>query len=62
MKLVDWRKGRKLTQAEFGKLIGVIGITVSRWERGTRVPEPKFQRLMLGVTDGQVTPNDWITE
>lgn len=34
----EWRKKRGLTQETLGQRMGVEGITVSRWERGTRKP------------------------
>lgn len=60
MKLVDWRHIKNITQHDFGQMLGVMNITVSRWERGTRIPAPNFQRKMLIATEGEVTPNDWI--
>lgn len=33
-----------LTQAEFGRLVGVSNVTVSRWEQGTVVPRPAMRR------------------
>lgn len=60
MRLVDWRKAMGMTQTEFGGLVGVGFVTVSRWERGDRIPSPKFQRFVLIVTEGAVTPNDWV--
>lgn len=32
------RTSRKLTQTQFGKLVGVPQTTVSSWEKGTREP------------------------
>jgi transcriptional regulator with XRE-family HTH domain len=36
-----WRTDRQLTQVQLGKLIGVDGMTVSRWERGDHLPRKK---------------------
>lgn len=33
--LVEHRESRDLTQAQFGKMLGVTDMTVSRWERET---------------------------
>lgn len=60
MKLSDWRKARNMTQAEFSELVGACLISVSRWERGVRIPDPKFQRAIMDITKGRVRPNDWI--
>lgn len=32
------RKKLKMTQGQFGKLVGVCGVTVHRWEKGVRKP------------------------
>jgi transcriptional regulator with XRE-family HTH domain len=60
MQLVDWRRIKHMTQADVAKALGVIVVTVSRWECGTRIPEPEMQRRIVGFTDGDVTPNDWM--
>lgn len=39
--LKEWRDERKLTQVELGRLLGVDGMTVSRWERGDHLPRKK---------------------
>lgn len=60
MKLVDWRHIKNMTQIEFGEVLGVMNVTISRWECGARIPTPSFQRKVLIATEGDVTPNDWI--
>jgi hypothetical protein len=35
-------------------------LTVSRWERGVRVPTSKHQFEIFKLTNGEVTPNDWL--
>lgn len=37
-RIAKLRKSKGLNQEEFGKLLGVHKITVSRWERGERRP------------------------
>ena len=39
--LKAWRDERKLSQVELGELLGVDGMTVSRWERGDHLPRKK---------------------
>lgn len=36
--LKAWRDERKLSQVALGKLVGVDGMTISRWERGEHLP------------------------
>jgi transcriptional regulator with XRE-family HTH domain len=60
MQLVDWRRIKNKTQADVAKALGVIVVTVSRWERGERTPSTKFQIEILKLTHGRVKPNDWL--
>lgn len=39
--LKTWRDERNLTQVQLGELVGVDGMTVSRWERGEHLPRKK---------------------
>jgi transcriptional regulator with XRE-family HTH domain len=39
--LKKWRDDRKLSQVELGDLIGVDGMTISRWERGDHLPRKR---------------------
>lgn len=41
-----WRKRSKYSQSQLAKALGVITITVSRWERGVR-EIPSFLHLAL---------------
>lgn len=58
-KLKTWRKSRGLSQEALGKLIGVTKASVSRYEQG-RVPEWSVMLLIVQITDGVITPNDWL--
>ena len=60
MQLVDWRKQHGFTQADVAEALGVIVVTVSRWECGMRTPATRFQRAILDMTLGAVAPNDWV--
>jgi len=60
MQLSAWRKSHKLGQLDVAERLGVIGLTVSRWERGVRVPTAKYQIEIFKLTNGEVTPNDWM--
>ncbi len=61
MKLRDWRDIRGFSQFQAGNLIGVSGVTVSRYEGG-RVPEPEVLKRIIRITGGLVQPNDWFSE
>ena len=51
-----------LKDAYFAGLIGRDRTTVSRWRRGLSRPEWKDVQLIVRVTKGEVTPNDFLTE
>lgn len=40
------REKLRLTQAQFGQLLGVHSMTVSKWERGVAYPTPYQQALI----------------
>jgi len=44
--IVDVRKGLGLTQTQFGQLLGVHEMTVSRWERNEFPPTPYQETLI----------------
>jgi len=44
--LKTWRKRNSYSQGRLAKILGVIPLTVSRWERGVRVI-PSFLHLAL---------------
>lgn len=52
--LRTYRQKRKLRQAELAAQLGVTGMTVSRWERGVRMPKPSDWPRITEVT--KVTP------
>lgn len=68
-KIKELRKEKKLTQEELAEKINVTKLTISRWERGERVPKSdKAQQLadffnvsvayMLGYTENSVIYDD----
>jgi transcriptional regulator with XRE-family HTH domain len=60
MQFVDWRRIKNKNQADVAKALGVVVVTISRWERGVRVPTAKLQIEIFKLTNGRVTPNDWL--
>ncbi len=51
------RKDLKLTQDEFGKLIGVDKRTVINYEQGKTIPKSKVNLLELMLANGMVSSN-----
>lgn len=45
-RIAELRKGRNLTQKEFGKIIGVAQNTICNWENGKREPDYKSLKKM----------------
>jgi DNA-binding transcriptional regulator YiaG len=45
--LRSWRKGRRLTQQDAARLLGVPLRTWQNWEIGWRTPPPYRQRLVI---------------
>ena len=61
MNLAEWRKRNKKTQRQVAEILGVHQITVARWETEKgKVPDPMLQREIFAMTNGDVTPNDWL--
>lgn len=59
MRLRTYRDQQGLTQDELGALIGVSGVTVSRYEVGARIPGKAEMLRIVEVTGHAVTPNDF---
>jgi putative transcriptional regulator len=50
LELQQVRERLRLTQAQFGQLLGVHPMTVSKWERGVAQPTPYQQALIQQFT------------
>lgn len=59
MKLAEYRKIHGLTQVQFGALIGVTGLTISRYELGATRPDMSMMEIIAMATKMEVLPNDW---
>ena len=59
MTLQDWREGEGLTRAALAEKIGGTAESVRRYEKGLRVPDRETMPLIVEVTSGAVTPNDF---
>lgn len=59
MKLRHYRDTHNLTLAQMAELVGVSEVSMSRYERGDRMPRPEVMRKIGEVTGGAVRPNDF---
>lgn len=63
MKLARYMAEHGIKPEEMAALIGDVSVSgVLKWSREERVPRPDQQRRIHFVTDGAVTPNDFILE
>lgn len=59
MQLLKYIESKKMTLAEFGKLVGASEFGVRKWVRGERTPRPDAIRKIQEVTKGAVRPADF---
>lgn len=59
MKLRSWRKSEGLTLATLAERIETDEASLSRYERGERMPNQETMRKIAQVTGGAVTANDF---
>lgn len=60
MRLEEWMRQNRVTQAEFGARVGVGQDAVSRWASGSRTPRPDHMAQIRRETGGAVTADDFI--
>lgn len=60
--LADWLRDKKMTHADFGRLIECDRSTVSKWAKGDRVPRRDEMTKIVRATDGAVTAADFYPE
>lgn len=58
--LTTWRKSEKLSQAQVAERLGVSRWTVNRLELGERTPSMALANRLNEISDGKVTPNDFL--
>ena len=54
MTLQEWLEQKNLTHEEFAVMCGCTRAAVSRWASGSRVPSPKWLKVIERKTKGQV--------
>lgn len=62
MDLRTYRKQQGLTLDQFGRGLGVSGVTVHRWEKGKALPSLKQAAEIQRQTAGKVTVADLMPE
>jgi len=55
MTLKDWLELNNLTHEEFADMCGCTRTAVTRWVTGSRMPSPKWLKVIERKTQGQVT-------
>lgn len=58
--LTKYRKQRNLSMEAFGQRVAASKSMVSKWERGVSLPRRDAMRRISDVTDGEVTPGDFV--
>jgi len=58
MKLARYMKAEELSLRDFGGMVGVSHVTVSRWLCGS-VPKPATMKRIVRRTKGKVQPGDF---
>ncbi len=59
MKLSAYLGDQKLTNNEFGVMVGATSEAVRLWARGDRIPSREFMDKIKTTTRGLVEPNDF---
>ena len=62
MRLDTYLQKYDLTQEQFALLVGGTQSAVSQWISGQRCPRPKYLKIIVDVTKGRVTANDFMRE
>lgn len=62
MRLGRYLDVHDLTATQFADWVGVDRSTMHRWLTSQRYPEPKYLERVQSITNGQVTPNDFLDQ
>lgn len=55
-----WRKLKGFSRAKLAEMMSTTEVTVFRHETGLRLPPPPAQVRYSEITEGAVTPADWV--
>lgn len=61
MKLSLYLKTKQVSIADFAASVGSSPFAVQKWLRGERTPRDVFMRRIMQVTEGAVSPNDFLS-
>ena len=61
MTLAEFIRTRSLTDAQLAQMLNCSTGALRKWKYGERIPRPGQMRKIAEVTDGHVTPNDFLT-
>lgn len=60
MNLSDYLQKNDISMGQFAYEVGVEPQAVGLWKAGLRTPRSKHQKKIFQITEGQVSPNDWV--
>ncbi|HPT28703.1 MAG TPA: YdaS family helix-turn-helix protein [Bryobacteraceae bacterium] len=60
MTLAEFIKSTSLTDGQLAKQLGCSTSALRKWRYGQRIPRPEQKRRIAEVTEGKVTPNDFM--
>lgn len=60
MTLKEWLTQNNMTLAAASQAINCSTHAMRKWFTGERTPRPQYQKKIMALTNGLVTPNDWI--
>lgn len=64
MRIADYLKSNQLTDEDFAAKSGPEGFSaeaVRKWRFGARTPRPRQMEIIVRLTNGDVTPNDFMS-
>jgi len=59
MSLSEYLRHHDLTHSQFGAMVGVTSVAITRYVNGGRMPRPAIMRRIEAVTAGAVGPQDF---
>ncbi len=62
MKLNEYLKTNKISQARFARRCGITRSAVCHFIAGRRYPSPEVLRRIILASNGEVKPNDFFNE
>jgi DNA-binding transcriptional regulator YiaG len=60
MQLIEYMRNGFLSHEKLAQSLSESTRTVEKWARGERYPRPLAQKKIMEITNGLVTPNDFL--